>query len=143
MKPSIPDTGTVVKLDGDRAVVRMQGEGSCRKCGAAALGLCKMGQLQTLTVRNARQARMGDTVRIGLAHQVQSQGYFLGFIVPAAALVLGIAGGHILAVLVGIGPSELLDAFAGFAAMFLASFFSFRRLKRLDGDFSVEIVRVL
>jgi positive regulator of sigma E activity len=52
MKASIPDTGTVMKLEGEHAVVRMEHDGSCRKCGAAALGLCKGGLMQELTVRN-------------------------------------------------------------------------------------------
>jgi positive regulator of sigma E activity len=140
MKPSIPDTGMVIKLDGDQAVVRMKHEGSCRKCGAAAIGLCKAGQMQVVTVRNSRRARVGDTVKIGLARDIQSQGYLLAFGVPPVALVAGIVVGHVLGVFAGFAP---LDIIAGFSLMIAASFLSFRRLNRLASSSSIEIVNIL
>lgn len=140
MKPSIPDTGTVIKLDGARAVVRMKHEGSCRKCGAAAIGLCKAGQMQVVTVGNPKRAQIGDNVKIGLAKDVQSLAYLLAFIIPAAALLAGIAGGYVLGVLADFPP---LDIITGFTLMIVASFFSLRRLKRLASCSSIEIVNVL
>lgn len=140
MKPSIPDTGMVIKLEGDHAIVRMNHEGSCKKCGAAAIGLCKAGQMQVVTVRNSRRARVGDNVRIGLAQDIQSQGYLLVFGVPPLALVVGIAAGHFLGALAGFPP---LDVIAGFIMMVTASFFSFRRLNRLATSSSIEIMHVL
>jgi len=131
MKASIPDTGTVIKLEGENAVVRMKRDGSCRKCGAAALGLCTAGLLHILTVRNSERARVGDTVKIGLVRWVQYQGYFLAYVLPPAALLFGIVGGHFLGV------------YAGFFSLFVVSLFSFRRLKRLDACSSIKIVNVL
>ncbi len=140
MKPSIPDTGTVIRLDGARAVVRMKHEGSCRKCGAAALGLCKLGQLQVLTVANAVHAEVGDHVRIGLVRRTRYTGYVLAFVVPPAALILGSLAGHILAAYAGFPALEVIT---GLVTMIAVSFFSFRRLKRLDASSSIEIVSVL
>lgn len=140
MKPSIPDTGTVIKLEGVNAVISMKGDGSCRKCGVAALGLCKGGLMQVVTVKNAKQARVGDTVKIGLVRGVQYQGYFLAFVIPPAALLFGIVGGHFLGTYAGFPP---MDIIAGFVSLFAASFFSLRRLKRLDACSSIEIVNVL
>lgn len=140
MKPSIPDTGTVIRLEGDAAVIRMKHEGSCRKCGAAAMGLCKGGLMQELTARNTPSARVGETVKIGLVQRVQYAGYVLAYVIPAAALVLGMVGGHFLGAYAGFPP---LDILAGFGSLIVASFFSLRRLKRLDASSSIEIVQVL
>ncbi len=140
MKPSIPDTGTVIRLEGEYAVVRMKVEGSCWKCGAAAIGLCKVGIMQVLTVRNPQRARVGDPVRIGLVDRVQYAGYVLAYVVPALALVLGSIAGHYLAEFVRFRP---LDIITGLSSLVVFSSFSFRRLKRLDSAHSIEIVNVL
>ena len=121
MKPSIPDTGTVISLEGEHAVVRMKHEGSCGKCGAAAMGLCKAGLMQVLTVKNTERARVGDTVKIGLVPRTQYTGYVLAYVVPAAALVIGMVGGHFLGTYVGFPP---LDIMAGFLSLVVISFFS-------------------
>ncbi len=140
MKPSIPDTGTVIRLEGNNAVVRMEGHESCWKCGAAAIGLCKAGLMQVLTVRNTKLARVGDRVRIGLIQRVQYTGYVLAYVVPAAALILGAVAGHFLGDFAGFPP---LDIIAGLTSLIVASFFSLRRLRRLGSSHSIEIVSLL
>lgn len=140
MKPSIPDTGTVIRLEGDHAVIRMKHEGSCAKCGAAALGLCKGGLMQELTVKNSKQARVGDSVKIGLVQGIQYRGFLLAYAIPAAGLVIGITGGHVAGAYAGF---PALDIIAGFATMTVTAFFSLRRLKRLDAVNSIEVVQVL
>jgi sigma-E factor negative regulatory protein RseC len=139
MKPTIPDAGTVIRLEGEQAVIRMKHEGSCRKCGAAAMGLCKGGLMQELTVRNTKHARVGDTVKIGLVQRVQYTGYFLAYVIPSAGLVFGTAGGYFLGTYAGF---PTLDVIAGFCSLIVFSFFSLRRLKRLDSSSSIEIVQV-
>jgi positive regulator of sigma E activity len=140
MKPSIPDSGTVISLEGDNAVVRMKHDGSCRKCGAAAIGLCKGGLMQELTVRNSMRARTGDTVKIGLVRRVQYKGYVLAYAVPAVGFLFGAMAGHFLGTYTGFPP---LDIIGGFFSLIGVSFISFGRLKRLDSANSIEIVQVL
>jgi len=140
MKPTIPDTGTVIKLEGEHAVVRMKREGACWKCGAAAMGLCVAGLQHVLTVRNSQRARVGDTVKIGLVRAVQYRGYVLAYVIPPAGLLSGIVAGHFLGACAGFPP---LDIITGFASLFVFSFFSLRRLNRLDASSSIEIVTVL
>jgi positive regulator of sigma E activity len=140
MKASIPDTGTVIRLEGGNAVISMKADSSCRKCGAAAMGLCKGGLMQVLTVKNSKRARIGDAVQIGLIRRTQYQGYVLAYVVPAVALVFGAAGGHFLGAYAGFPALEVI---AAFAVLIAASFFSLRRLKRLDAVSAIEIVRVL
>ena len=43
MKPSIPEIGTVIRLQGDIATVMLKGGESCKGCGQAKIGLCKAG----------------------------------------------------------------------------------------------------
>jgi len=140
MKPGIPDTGTVLRLEGENAVIRMKHEGSCRKCGAAAMGLCKGGLMQELTIRNSERARVGDIVKIGLVPRVLYTGYVLAYVIPAAALVFGMVGGHFLGAYAGFPP---LDIISGFFLLIIASFFSLRRLRHLDSMSAIEIVNVL
>lgn len=140
MKPTIPDTGTVISLEGDNAVIRMRSDGSCRKCGAAAIGLCKGGMMQVLTASNSKRARVGDSVKIGLVQGVQLKGYLLAYVIPAAALVFGAVAGHLLG---DYSRSLSLDVITGFFSLIVASLFSLRRLKRLDSSSSIEIVNVL
>ena len=140
MKASIPDTGTVIRLEGGNAVISMEGDASCRKCGAAAIGLCKGGMLQVLTVRNRTGARVGDRVKIRLAQEVQFRGYLLAYMVPTAAFIFGIVAGHFLGSWLGFPP---LDIIAGFFSLVVAAFFSFRRLKLLNNTNAIEIANVL
>jgi positive regulator of sigma E activity len=140
MKPSIPDSGTVIRLEGEQAVIRMKHDGSCRKCGAAAIGLCKGGLMQELTVNNSKRARVGDTVKIGLAQRVQYTGYFLAYVIPSVALVFGTVGGYYLGTYASF---PAMDIIAGFVSLIVVSFFSLRRLKRLDSSSAIEIVHVL
>jgi hypothetical protein len=60
-------------------------------------------------------------------------------VIPPAALVFGAAGGHFLGAYAGFPP---LDIIGGFFSLIAASFFSFRRLRRLDSAHAIEIVHV-
>jgi len=140
MQPTIPETGTVIRLEGENAVIRLNHDASCRKCGAAAIGLCKGALMQELTVRNSKRARIGDTVKIGLVQGIQYKGYLLAYVIPSASLVFGAVGGHFLGTYVGFPP---MDIIMGFFSLIVVSFFSLRRLKRLDSSNSIEIVHVL
>jgi len=95
--------------------------------------------MDELTVKNSKRARVGDTVKIGLVQRVQFTGYFLAYVIPSAALIFGMVGGHFLGAYMGFPP---LDIIAGFFSLIVVSFFSLRRLKRLDSSSSIEIVNV-
>lgn len=139
MKPAIPDIGTVIRCEGDKAVIRLKHEGSCKGCGAAAMGLCKGGLQQEVIVRNTLHAPVGAAVQIGLVQRVQYAGYVLAYVVPAFGLLFGMVLGHYLAEYAG---SPVPDVLLGFLVMIGAAFFSLRRLKRLDSIKAIEIVRI-
>lgn len=104
------------------------------------MGLCKGGLMQELTVKNSKQARVGDMVKIGLFQGIQYRGFLLAYVIPAAGLVFGITGGHFAGEYAGF---PAMDIIAGFVTMIVAAFFSLRRLKRLDAVNSIEIVQVI
>lgn len=108
-----------------------------RCCGA---GPVQRGTYAGLTVKNKERARVGDTAKIGLVQGIQFKGYVLAYVIPPAALVFGIVGGHFPGTYAGF---PTLDIIAGFTSLIAVSFFSLRRLKRLDASSSIEIVNVL
>lgn len=140
MKASIPDTGTVIRLEGRNAVISLLGDASCRKCGAAAIGLCKGGMMQVVTARNTSCAHVGDRVKLGMAKDIQYRGYVLAYVVPATAFILGTVAGHFLGDLAGFQP---LDVITGFGSLIAVSIVSFRRLMQLDSANAVEVIDVL
>ena len=60
--------------------------------------------------------------------------------IPPAALVFGIVGGHFLGRYAGF---PALDIIAGFFSLIVVSFFSLRLFKRIDSSSSIEIEKVL
>ncbi len=141
MKPTIPETGRVIKLDGDRAVVLLHAAKSCKGCGAAAIGLCKpSGGISTLIVKNTRHARLGDTVTVSLDRSVQWRGFLLAYGVPILSFLMGTVLGHIAEAHI---PVSSLDVLSGFAFLIGSAALSFRKLKHLDKSSSLVIKHVV
>lgn len=141
MKPTVPDTGRVIKLEKDMAIVVLRSEGSCRGCGAAAIGLCKAsGLTATLTVKNTEQALPGDTVTITLDKRVQRRGFLLAYAIPLTFFLLGAILGHVLGMQFALPALEIATAFLSLLA---AAFLSFRELRKLDTSSMMTIKHVL
>jgi len=141
MKPTIPDTGRVVRVDKDMAVIMLHPGQSCKGCGAAEIGLCKSsGAVSTLTARNKVNAVPGDTVRITLDKGTQTRGLLLAYVVPIvcfiSGVILGYAAGEALAI-----PS--LEVFTGFISLVCSAWYSLRKLKELDRVSSLAIKEVV
>ncbi|MBI5198886.1 MAG: SoxR reducing system RseC family protein [Nitrospirae bacterium] len=141
MKASIPENGTVIRLEGENAIVFIKGAESCKGCGAAQMGLCKGGMsLLTLTVRNTLCARTGDTVKVGFEQGIQTRGYLLIYILPLFALIAGAFGGYIIGKHLGI---KQLDVILAFISLALSLFYSFKRLKKLDSHSRMVIEKIV
>ncbi len=141
MKPSIPEIGTVIRLQGDTATVMLKGRESCKGCGQAKIGLCKAASTNMmLTVKNPVGAKVGDSVTVGIDKEIKTKGYFLAFIIPLLSLIFGALSGHVIGRQLSI-PS--LEVVSGFIALLFVSFFSFRRLKILDSSSSMAIKSVI
>ncbi|GAB4485571.1 MAG: hypothetical protein OHK006_11930 [Thermodesulfovibrionales bacterium] len=142
MKPSVPEKGTVYRLDGPDAWIMMESGKSCRGCGMAKIGLCKSGGGTSMFVvaSNRLGAQVGDTVEIGLRRTVKTRGYLLAYVIPLGAFLLGTGLGHALGIELGLG---WLDVAAGFASLGIASVLSFSFLRRLDRSHKMEIKRIV
>jgi len=141
MKPAIAENGTVIRLNGDSAVIMLEGSRACKGCGAAKLGLCKPnGGLSMISAKNLAGAGIGDIVKIGIDSKVKVKGYLLSFMIPLFSLLGGALAGHF------IGQKILLpglDVIAGFTALISASFYSLKRLKALDRTSSLVITNIV
>lgn len=141
MKPTIPETGTVIKLDGEMALVMLQGGEACKGCGAGKLGLCKpSGNISMLRVKNTAGACMGDTVRVGLARETQVKGLLFAFVIPFAGFIGGTFAGCTLREVFQLPFLEVISAFMSF---FLVSWYSLTRLKKMDSAPEMTIQEVV
>jgi positive regulator of sigma E activity len=142
MKPTVPEAGRVIRTEGENAIIMLDGNRSCRGCGAAKIGLCRAGSVSSmfLTVRNTPGAEQGDQVIIGIDRKTQWSGYILAYLIPLAAFILGAAAGSIIGRHLSV---PFLDALSAFGLLGAASAFSFSKLRRLDRTRMMEVRRVV
>ncbi len=142
MKPSVPETGTVIELDRSGvATILLKGGSPCKGCGAGKLGLCRpAGNSMTLRARNVAGARVGDTVAVGLAAPVRRKGYLLAYLIPLLSFIGGALAGHVGGGYFGVPAADVPTAFLSLAS---ASLFTFRRLRRLDRTSIMTIQRIV
>ena len=132
MKPSVPETGRIIKIENGTATVMLQGGESCRGCGAAEVGLCKAasaGNMSVLTVKNSIGARVGDVVTVGIAQKTQMKAFLFAFIVPFLSFLVGSAIGYVIGKEYSL-PS--LDVITGFASLLVSSWYFLKKLRKLD-----------
>jgi sigma-E factor negative regulatory protein RseC len=138
---NIVETGTVIARGGDTVRVIIDKGESCRKCGNAALGLCKPGGAgMVLDVENGMGAEVGDVIKIGIDKDVQNRGYFLAFIVPLISLVLGTVIGHLLG---GFFHTALPDAVVGFLFLGVSLYFSLGAINKMDRTERMHVKEIL
>ena len=141
MKPSIPETGRVIRVDKDMAVVVLYPVQSCKGCGAAEIGLCRSsGSISTLVARNRVNAVPGDTVRITLDNATQTSSLLLAYVIPIFCFISGVILGHIAGEALAISS---LDVAVGFISLVWSAFYSLKKLKRLDRVSSIAIKEVV
>jgi positive regulator of sigma E activity len=141
MKPTVPETGTVLKTDGDTALVLLKGGQSCKGCGAGKMGLCSAGKgSMMLSAGNAVGAHTGDTVLVGIDEAVRWKGYSLAYLLPLLSFVAGAFIGHLAG---GCLAVPFLDAFTGFSAFLATASFTLLRLRKLDRTCRMAIKQVL
>ncbi|MBZ0155613.1 MAG: SoxR reducing system RseC family protein [Alphaproteobacteria bacterium] len=128
-------------MEGDTAVILLQGGHACKGCGAGQIGLCKPGgNARMLRARNAGGGAVGDTVRVGLDKRVRRQGYLLSFVVPLLALLAGSLAGNVAG---RYFAQSSLEVAGGFGSLLLFSFLSFRKLRNLDRSSSLVVKEVV
>lgn len=140
MKPSIPETGTVIRVTNDIATVMLNGGESCKNCSAGRLGICKpSGNVSIVTAMVTEDINPGDSVRIFLDSATKSKGMFLAFVFPLLSLFLGTFFGYAINIRTQIPYLEVLT---GFLSFFVTSVFTLRRLKRIDSSTKLSLKKV-
>ena len=132
MKPTVPETGIIIRLEGDKAVIRLKGGKSCKGCGMGKIGLCRAGDTSMLlTAKNIVRAAVGETVQVGLDRKTKVKGYFMAYLIPIISLLTGTFAGYLLGEYFAV---HYFDAIGGFFTLLTASLFSFRKLRELDAN---------
>jgi positive regulator of sigma E activity len=141
MKPTIPETGRVIRVDMDMAVIVLDPGKSCRGCGAAEIGLCKSsGAVSTLIAKNKVNAVPGDRVTISLDKSTQTRGLLLAYGIPLVSFVSGVILGYIAGKALAIPSLEVVTGFIWLAG---SALYSLRRLKKLDSVSSLAVKEVV
>lgn len=141
MKPTIPETGIITRIDGGIAMIALKSEGACHSCGAGKLGLCKpSGGVSTIRAKNKIGAMVGDTVKIGMDSSMQVKGFLLAFIIPIACFVIGSAAGLYLNKALAVPFFEVI---LGFVSLIAASLFTFGKLKKMDKSSELVILSIV
>jgi sigma-E factor negative regulatory protein RseC len=90
----IEETGTVIRLDGDWAVVEPDKTGSCGSCslkggcGTASLSRFFSRRRHAFHAKNPVHARPGDTVVMGLEESSLVRGSLIVYLLPLISMIL-------------------------------------------------------
>lgn len=133
------ETGTVVEVRDQVAVISTAAKGACHSCSAR--GICHAGEGKTMVIEawNPLGARPGDTVSIRLSSRSVLGAALLLYLVPLLVLLVGVIVGQSLT------QSELWAVALGFllmAAVYVGIRFLDRRLSRLK-KLRPEIVEIV
>ncbi len=141
MKTNVVEFGTVIDTRGRTAKVLLDKGTSCRKCGMAALGLCRPGGSGLLVeVENPLGAKTGDRVKLGLKKTLHAKGYLLAFVLPLMGFVLASFVGYTLSRIIE-GPA--LEVPLGLLGLGLSSYLGLKKLKNMDRTEKLHIEKVL
>jgi len=141
MKPTVPETGTIIRIEGGNAVIMMKGGKTCKGCGMGKIGLCRAGETSmSLTAKNIVNAHIGDTVEVALDLGTKVKGYCMAYLIPVFSLLSGTLAGHLLG---GHFSMQYLDVTGAFLLLLLASLFSFRKLRKLDATHMMVAKKII
>ncbi|MBU1631553.1 MAG: SoxR reducing system RseC family protein, partial [Candidatus Omnitrophica bacterium] len=140
------ETGKVIKIEGNRAVVLLSASEHCDTCppkfGRRECRICMLddeGQ-RTLTVDNDIGAKIGDEVEIFISEGMISKLSFLVFILPIMTFLIGYL------ILWALSRSEIVSAIAGgitFVLTFYALFIYEKKLNQIKKDTLPFISKIL
>ncbi|MFO7295518.1 MAG: SoxR reducing system RseC family protein [Caldicoprobacter sp.] len=122
------EVGEVIRVEGDRAIVRIQRSSACRHCGACGLGASSDEML--LTLPNSLNAKPGDMVELSIESVHLLKASAITYLIPLAALILGVIVGYVLGGYLAV-DRQLAGAVLGLAFTGLA----FMLIRTLDPVF--------
>jgi len=145
----IEETGQVVEVQGEFAWIESERSSTCggcsvrSGCGTAALAKVLGQRRVRLRVLNHVNARVGDTVVVGIAESGLVRGSLAVYVVPLAAFLGGALAGQVLGnyfIAGGSEPAAICGAVAGLVAG-LAWLQRFSRATATDALFQPVILR--
>ncbi|HHY82315.1 MAG TPA: SoxR reducing system RseC family protein [Clostridiales bacterium] len=134
--------GEIVDIQEDNAVVMVRRSSACSKCGACQMG--SHSDEMILTIPNVLKGEVGDFVELELASGQVLKASAITYLIPLAALILGVAAGFLLGGLYGFNQ-ELGGALLGLLFTAL-SFLVIRALEpyfQKGHQFSPKMVQII
>ena len=110
------ETGKVVVIRGDKAVVQMVEGDLCSQCASAASCCAKGINTRQITIQNSIHAKEGDRVQISCHPKTRILSGFIIFILPVFMGFLGYFVGHSY---FGSEGGGILGTFLGFVFAFI------------------------
>ncbi len=101
--------GKVIKIDKNKALVKLMKHSACGDCGACHLGEENMDI--TIEAINDLGANIGDKVEVNMAAPNVLRAAFIGYGIPLISLILGILLGKIFLDTIGFGGNIELFSF--------------------------------
>ncbi|MDH5784760.1 MAG: SoxR reducing system RseC family protein [Chromatiales bacterium] len=144
----IEESGVVVALDGDHAIVETSRRSSCGECETKGCGTGTLSQIlgrksQQLRVKNPVSARPGERVVLGISESALIRGSMAVYMVPLMALLFGGLLGEQVGSQLGAGGEGVTILFAllalGLSLLWLGRF---NREAATDERYNAVIVRV-
>ncbi len=121
----IEETGRVVGLDGEFALVQSERRSSCgscqvrKGCGTGALSRYFASRVHEVRVANPIGARVGEEVIVGIPESALIRGSLAVYLIPLLALMAGALFGEQMAPQLGFANSEPLSVLGGIAGLTL------------------------
>jgi sigma-E factor negative regulatory protein RseC len=146
----IEEIASVIAVEGDVAIIRVEKTSSCGSCQAS--GSCGTSSLAAffnfqppqLKIRNTLDAKPGDQVVVGIEENSLVAGSFLIYIVPLLLLILFAVVAMALGSGLDAGDQELLQTFAGLLGLMVGLVIVKQQSPRLFRDMnSTILVRII
>ena len=128
-KPEIRHDGTVVKITGDKYVVKITSRAACGGCPAKSL--CTAGDMTEKYIEtiSGQTLEIGDEVTVIMAEKLGLKAIFYSFFLPFLVMVL------VLVVLLTTGSSETIAALTAIGSLFPYYLILYRLRKNIGKDF--------
>lgn len=134
---SLAETAKVISTNGRMATVRIEGGSTCRRCGLAAMGLCRAGaEGMKIEVENPLSAKIGDIVMLGLQKRAKTIGFFYVYGLPIIVFFIAAVAG------LYIGGEGIAVA-VPFLALGLSLWFSIKKIRRMEQSERLFIKRIV
>ncbi len=141
MKPSVSETGTVVRTKDGLALVTIGDVKTCKGCGMAAMGLCRPGGSgEPFWADNRAGAKEGDRVRFAIEGKARKKGFFFMFGLPLLGFLAGSIAGHWLSAVADLAH---LDIICGAAALLASVLWGISQIKKLEKKERLYITEIV